>query len=718
MKSLLNFRLAVFLSIGLIAGISFSYCVISENVFAAITVIVIFIAAFIIFTFFSTARLKNAGKVLCFLVISVCFAVGGQGLYFTVNNYKNADLDGHVLTATGRIEEITDHGDYCSIIVGDLTFSGIANGKSPYKIAVYSYGENDLVLGDVVRFKTTVKDRTVFYNGRFSAAAISQGITYYAEISMADITKISSVPNLFQRCNLFIKSVLSSGLDKDEFAIAYAMLTGNSDYIAEEDAVAFRAAGVAHIFAVSGLHIGLLATALFFVLTKIKIKKYIAFPITFLLCLFYAGVCGFSASSVRAVIMLFFLNFGKLAGLKYDSLSALFAAAFLILVASPAQLFCAGFLLSFSVVFTVIVLFNTLMRLLKFLPKKIAAPLATSVAAEIGSAPVLLYFFGSFPLIGLFVNLLFIPISGVIFIALVVGTLLGGFLPPTICLFLQNYAIFGINYIITTFNFKLFLIGGFTLWGFAISYYATVVISGGYLNLKRVAKTTLCIVLSLLTVVGTFVVNAARTDRTNAYVLGSENISAVLFSYSDQNLLVISDVSYKNFSEHRLIGVLSAAESGTLTVILLAQDTIVDFASITAKLRYAAKNAGLNFDMLYYCGERDIIAEKVVSETFRNFTLINVGDGTSFFRSDGEIDFLLDGRCLIFTRKGYNIGVFSSVYNSDLTGVYDVRFNTIFCVDNIDALTMRTKSEQAVSFRIKSGYPDGEKAGYLTLMFG
>ena len=88
--------------------------------------------------------------------------------------------------------------------------------------------------------------------------------------------------------------------------------------------------------------------------------------------------------------MFFFLNFATLVGLKYDGISAVFAAAFTILVFSPAQLFCVGFQLSFAVVLSIIILFVPLKKLLKFLPDKIAAPLAVSFSAEVGGIPVLL----------------------------------------------------------------------------------------------------------------------------------------------------------------------------------------------------------------------------------------------------------------------------------------------------------------------------------------
>ena len=718
MKRSVNFRFAVFSAIGLILGILFSYCCIFGKLFGATVVAVSFVVLFVVFTFFSSANFKSAGKVLCFLIFAVCFIIGGLGFKITVENYKNADINGHILSASGKIDEISDKDDHSVVIVGDVNFSGLANGNSRYKIAVYVYGEHGLKLGDVVSFKTAIKDRTVFYNGKFSAAAISQNVKYYVDLEAGDIVKTESAPNIFQKCNLYVYDILKAGLNEDEFGIAYAVLTGNSDFIAEENLVAFRAAGIAHIFAVSGLHIGFLATAVYFALNKIRVKNYISFLLTFLLCLFYAGVCGFSASSVRAVIMFFALNFAKLVGLKYDALSSLFFAAFIILVLSPVQLFCVGFLLSFAVAFTVIALFNPLMRFLKFLPKKLAASLAVAFSAEIGSAPLLLLFFGNFPSLGLFINILFIPIAGVLFIALVLGVLLGGVFSPAICMFLQNYALYGLNFIITSLNFKIFLVGGFTLGGFAAAYYGAVVFAGGLFNLKRVAKTVLCVLLALITVAGTWTVSAIKNEKAYACVLGSNYLSSVLFTYDGQNVLVISDVSYKTFSERRLSGVLSRASSDDLTVILLRQNKYVDLVSMTVKLRFAAFGAGLNLCRLYYYGESDSNLTNVMSKTFAGFTAFSMSDGERLSVANGVFEFSFGGRCLVFTRKGYNTGVFSSLYDCEIAGCADRGFNTVICSDNHDTVVRETEPDRAVSFRPKSGYIDGETEGYLTLDLG
>lgn len=427
MRKAVNFRVSAFILIGVTSGILLSYFRVCGSLAGVIATGVSAVLLFTLFTFFSTAKFLSRGKILCFLFFAIFLCAGYFGFSRVTDNYNNADLGGHILTVTGDVAEISEGDKYSSVLVDNVTVSGAIKGRCNYKIALYVYGENSLRFGDEISFTTAVSDRTLIYDGRFSASALADDIKYFAETDAGEITVISHSPDLFQRCNLYIFDTLKSGLKGEVFAVAYAMLTGNSDYMEVESLTAYRNLGVAHIFAVSGLHIGFLATALFFVLNKCKLNRYAGFIITLFATAFYSGVCGFSASSVRAVIMFFFLNIARLSGAKYDSLSAVFSAAVLILLISPAEMFTAGFLLSFSVVITIIILYNPLTRLLKFLPKKLRVSFAVSLSAEIGGAPVLLYFFGKVPILALFVNILFVPIAGVIFTSLIVGLILGAF---------------------------------------------------------------------------------------------------------------------------------------------------------------------------------------------------------------------------------------------------------------------------------------------------
>ena len=706
---LINFRPVAFAAGGLITGVLFAYCVKFGHVVSALAAGAAGVLLFVLSVFFSSVKLKGAAKAAWFLIFIVCALVGGLRFYAVTDNYENASLNGHELAVCGRISEITVCENYSYGVLTDVRFSGAVNGTSNYKLAFTVRGENGLRLGDVMEFSAVIKDGTLIRDGAFSASAVADGVKFYAQPNAADITVSVRQPNAFEICNLYIFDALKAGTGESVFPVAYAMLTGNSDYISQEVAGVYRNLGVAHIFAVSGLHIGFLATAFYFALNKCRVNSAVAFIVTFAVCLFYSGVCGFSASSLRAVIMFFFLNLARVFGWKYDGLTSIAAAAFVILIASPVRLFCVGFQLSFAVAGAVMILYNPLKKSFSFLPEKIAASISVSVSAEIGGLPVLLYAFGGFPPFSFLINILFVPIIGAVFILLFVCTVIGGAVAPAVFLFLPNYALFGINFVLTAISVKSVLIGGFTFGAFTAFYYGAVCVAAGLINLRKTLKITVSVILVVICVSGTVIRFGVKNGQTRAAVIGSDSVSAVLFESGGEGLLVISDVEYRTFSQYRLKK--AAGKCGKLSVVLLKSGG-VDLQVLLHRLLTVAPVSAL-----YYYGEKDETAESVICATYDGVSVLNLndGDGASFRRSAWK--YALDGKCFAFEINGYNIAVFSSLYGESCSGLA-VPPDTVICCDSFDGIALAYSPERMVSFRRYADFPDGETRGNFIFTAG
>ena len=167
-----------------------------------------------------------------------------------------------------------------------------------------------------------------------------------------------------------------------------------------------------------------------------------------LFILFYAGVCGFSASVVRAAVMCFVLYASFLLGIKSDLVENTGIAALVLLAVHPVQVFDLGFQLSFAACLS-IGLFSRFFRdgLDALLPGKspkaedkplsIAAKarrdavsfFSVTLSAQVGTAPLLLNAFGYLSVWSLFLNCLFVPLIGAVFAALLAIVLLACLLP-------------------------------------------------------------------------------------------------------------------------------------------------------------------------------------------------------------------------------------------------------------------------------------------------
>ena len=198
----------------------------------------------------------------------------------------------------------------------------------------------------------------------------------------------------------------------------------------------FRRVGAIHVLVVSGTQVSLLFAAVYLpgVLCRAgsgRRRRNLRFlpgrlglGLALAAVCFYALLAGGGQSVVRAAIMAGLVGLGLLLlrteqvslehGLNVDRYTLLAAAALAILVFAPLSLFDIGFQLSFAAVWGLCYLAPVLLGLLSFLPRSLGLTAAGTIAAQLATAPLLIWHFHSFPVIGFLANLVIIPLAGVL----------------------------------------------------------------------------------------------------------------------------------------------------------------------------------------------------------------------------------------------------------------------------------------------------------------
>lgn len=188
------------------------------------------------------------------------------------------------------------------------------------------------------------------------------------------------------------------------------ILLGDSSEIPEDTSGNLRDTGLAHLLALSGLHVSIICGALYFVIKRLN--KYLRFGIVAAFLVIYCSVTAFPASLMRASVMTFFGLAAPLFTRRNDMLTSCSAAFLLILLINPYQLFAAGFVLSFSAVLGIALLYRSYKNILSFaLPDFLSKPLSTSIAATSGTMPAMTAYFHRMPIYSLITNLIFIPVA-------------------------------------------------------------------------------------------------------------------------------------------------------------------------------------------------------------------------------------------------------------------------------------------------------------------
>ena len=242
-----------------------------------------------------------------------------------------------------------------------------------------------------------------------------------------------------KRLRSHLESTLIDGLSPEDEPYARliaAMTLGARENSPEELEDWYRRSGTMHLFAVSGLHVGIIGGTLLFVALLVRLPKRWAVLIIIPLVLFYAVLTGLRPSAVRAAIMLSIVLASFAVKEQPRLLNSLSLAALLLLAFNPQQLFLPGFQLSFAVLFTIITLGDLTRQWLAgpwlsdpFIPKKLLSParrfkdrfvgttaaaLAVSMVAWTGSALPLSWHFQSVAPVGILANLIMVPTAWIL----------------------------------------------------------------------------------------------------------------------------------------------------------------------------------------------------------------------------------------------------------------------------------------------------------------
>ena len=238
-----------------------------------------------------------------------------------------------------------------------------------------------------------------------------------------------------QKSRGWMQNALCRGLDDSPHVQNFlsGIVLGVRHQTPEDIEEPFQQTGTLHLFAVAGLHVGIVAALLWMLAMVARLSRKWATALIIPTLFFYAAVTGLHISSVRAAVMSSILLGGFFFERKPFLLNSLAAAAFFLLCWNTNELFSAGFQLSFAVVGAIVLFADPLFGFLQrcaapdsFLPRSLlrgprhfmhvglgwlSRGVSVSLAAWIGSLPFILWYFHIVTPVSLFANLVVVPIA-------------------------------------------------------------------------------------------------------------------------------------------------------------------------------------------------------------------------------------------------------------------------------------------------------------------
>ncbi len=337
---------------------------------------------------------------------------------------------GDVVTVTGKVYKKEAAGQeekelvlYLGLVheKTDVTHE-LNTGPLGEKVLCYlKPGEAEPEMGSVVRLSGKLSQFERASNpGQFDAYSFYQisGISYrlsQAKI-LAKTTKYNRVTEMAYKVRGFLCGVLEENLPAKEAAVMQTMLLGEKSGLDKELKSLYQRNGIAHILAISGLHISMLGMGLYGLLRKCGISMRVSAGVSMTFMIFYCVMTGFSVSAVRAVLM-FCLRMGAVfARRTYDMLTALGVAAVLILLEQPLYLYHSGFVFSFGCVLGIGLVLPALTeeRGTDDFRYPLLRPVVRGIVSGLGVAvvtlPIYLWFYYQFPVYSVILNLFVIPL--------------------------------------------------------------------------------------------------------------------------------------------------------------------------------------------------------------------------------------------------------------------------------------------------------------------
>lgn len=437
---------------------------------------------------------------------------------------------------------------------------------------------------------------------QFDYAAYLNSQKIYAQITARNvqILKLSKNKKSFSGYAHHSRNYLKNKVDnypfhKDSKAVMNALLLGQRNDLSDELQESYINAGVIHILAVSGLHVGILMLILQLILKPLGNypRSRILRGLIVIICIWlFAILTGSSASVLRAATMFSFIQVGILLNQRQASINALIISAFFLILFNPNIIFEVGFQLSYAAVFFIMWLYPILEKvwqprnkILKYYWQLVVI----SFTAQIGVLPLSLYYFHQFPGIFLIANMVIIPALGALLILGIIILIFASLdiLPLVITSIYDSILIMLNNCVRYLAQYESLLITNIYFSAALVFIGYAIIISWGSL-LQKWNYSKLCFfLLTLIALPLSLIISRSNQSKKRLYILHNYNSSLIAIQDRNKNLIIQSEKDaviplsiIANFKENQLVNT-------------VCQDKIEDYYHIEGRRVLRVDSLGL-----------------------------------------------------------------------------------------------------------------------------
>ena len=356
----------------------------------------------------------NARKtIICVIVFLAFFIRGAYEQKNNVTHLGNVENKNLELVVSDRFDV---NGAYASSIGNLLDEKVLVNyiAKSEEEKNFFKekfWGGKLLVNANI----EDVSEKTNFYS--FDYKKYNENRRIFKRITINEIHEIKNIDSVYFKF-LTLRNKLSLKINKeltfDKSGYFQALIFGDKSYLLKDDINSFKNLGTSHLLAISGLHIGVLISLIYFILLKFRVSVDYIEKFILIMVPLYMLLSGASASVLRAGFMIIF--YILLRRKNIDKLGSLLFTFLILLSYNPLLIFNIGFQLSFLITFCLLMSGTYI----KNSRNKIHGAFRISIISTLASIPILLYNFYTITYISVFSNIILVPIFSIVIFPLVI----------------------------------------------------------------------------------------------------------------------------------------------------------------------------------------------------------------------------------------------------------------------------------------------------------
>ena len=520
--SLLNFNIAMIVSFVSIVGIVI-LCISIKKLRRYKIRIIVLLCTYLVFVVVGGIVITEATKYEVPVKNAVIIA--------TVNSDSN--LEG--------IEEKDSRIKY-ELILTDAKYNNNTKelkGKISTEVVVEK--ERQIKVGDRVIIKGDILPKRVQLTESVNVYNYMNGIRYTIDNSKC-VDIVIGKPSIRESIKVNCKEAMTKNVPAG--GIIYSMIFGDKSVMESTFVSASRKTGIAHLFAVSGLHLGIVATLVGYITKKLKLHRVIDYLIVIVLSGLYAYLVGFGPSVARAFLMLVIYKSGKMFGLRHCGISSLALSGLIVLLINPLTLFNMSFQLSVMAMVGILFFERPIRKMIKTRWEGFNSFVAINLSVNICILPVTLYYFGSVSLIFFIANLLIVPLITLIFPVIFIVVIITAVIPYCSYILVPVGYVFSlmeviVNYLATipfmsiTIKLSVYSVIGYILVLALISTYSLL-----QLKIKRLLSILLCVVVLTTSIIMTM----GRIDGSIKIenVVSNTNYDILMVDIQDKHYLVVN----------------------------------------------------------------------------------------------------------------------------------------------------------------------------------